>query len=141
MDHLWAIYALTLLFANISTGGGGAVEGDAKPGRDFVGHDSDHSITFNAYLDQKKQGAPPDVGSLPGTQKDVIEWHQVAIFGSEQLGVVGLRDQTKELDDRLTRQVADLRSEVFLGRIIVLGLGLIVFTLVIIVAKLLLQSA
>lgn len=140
MDYLW-LSAVTLLFANISTGGGGAIRGDAETGRDFVGRDSDHSITFNAYLDQKKQGAPPDVSDLPGTQKDVLEWHQLAIFGSRQLGVVGLRDQTRELDERLTRRIDDLYSERNWARVIILGLALIVCTLVIVVVKLLLQGA
>ena len=123
-----AIAAIALL--TVDTGGGGHVGGDAQTGRDLIGRDNDQqSITFNNYIEQKRRlrRRGEDDLELPGTLEEVVEWQQLAIFGSKQLGVTGLRDQTMALEASLRAEIARLRFELIIGRAVVAALALIVF--------------
>lgn len=124
-----AIAAIALL--TVDTGGGGSVGKDVNSERDFIGRDN-AQITFNSYVEQKKRqqrrGGAPEI-ELPGTLEEMVEWHNLAIFGNPALGVLGLRDL-----------IRDMRAEITIGRIVVMALGLISLTEAIVILYLYYRS-
>lgn len=91
MNEIWALITLTLLFANIDTGGG-HVGGDAKTGRDFSGRDrSEINITNN----------PGRRDDGPDEDEDRAEW-KTLIYGSQRMNYPGILNRLKALEGENT---------------------------------------